>query len=195
MNKILTAIGLSLAISGNAFADEGALVPNIDNESYELGLYAGTMRIVTDSDNTIVYGARLSYHINDFLFLEGSLAAMNLEVSHELEGNPTDSQAVGSYYYNGAVGFNFIPGELFFSKDYVVPVYFYTTVGAGNTVIDDTNTFALNVGGGIRFLMTESIALRFDIKDHIFDASEALGSDDQFTMNNFEVSFGASWFF
>jgi len=207
MNKILTAIGLSLAISGHVHAEDaqsaatsssqtaGVVIPNIDSASYELGFYAGSMRIIADSDNTIVYGSRLSYHINDLLFVEGSIAGMNIDVSHELEGQEGSKQGVGSYYYNGSVGFNLIPGELFFSPTTVVPIYFYALLGAGNTVLDDTNTFSLNFGGGMRLLLSDSIAVRMDIQDHIFNAADAVGSEDQFSWNNLEVTVGASWFF
>ena len=207
MNKLLI-MSLLLTFMGQAAAeatkveapvvDPNAVVtPSINSQSYELGAYFGSMRVIADSDNTIIFGSRLSYHINERMFIEGSLAKMQISKtlgSGEIEHDNSD---VGSYYYNASAGFNLVPGELFIADGVIIPIYIYGLVGAGNTVIDDTDTFSINFGGGMRVLVTDEFALRLDVQDHIFDAGTSLGAsnEDKFSWNNMEVTVGLSWFF
>src|SRR5690606_10730503 len=43
--------------------------PDIDSENFEIGAFAGVMSI-EDFGSDVVYGARLSYHIPEGLFVE-----------------------------------------------------------------------------------------------------------------------------
>ena len=52
--------------------------------------------------------------------------------------------------------------------------------------------FTLTFGAGYRVLATDSIALRFDVRNHMFD-NDVTGEDK--TTHNIEFNLGASWFF
>ena len=54
------------------------------------------------------------------------------------------------------------------------------------------DVFSLTFGAGYRVLATDSIALRFDVRNHMFD-NDVTGEDK--TTHNIEFNLGLSWFF
>jgi len=218
MNKLLLALGLSLSLIGQVNAETleekeqvfnpdiaraGVNVPAIDTEQFEVGAFLGTMRLISDSGSSMVYGGRFSYHFDQDFFAEATYALLNLKTATKIAGEEVESNSGSSAYYNVSAGYNLVDGELFVTSNTVMPIQFYGLVGVGQTSMDldsKVDLLTFNVGIGFRVLLTDAIALRMDIQDHILDPDEAaksapVANADKFSSNNMEMTIGMSWFF
>jgi len=136
---------------------------------------------IFDNDQDIksdpVYGIDIGYNITDHLGVEGSVDFIETET----EGSPTDIPARASIYRVG--GLYHFPLE-----EGVVP---YIAVGTGliNLNIDrddDGNDFLVNYGAGLKFLVTDRLGMRADLR-HI------IALDD--TDNNVMYTVGLTYLF
>jgi outer membrane beta-barrel protein len=168
--------------------------PKIDTEDFEITGYYG-MISVEDFGSNPIYGARVAYHVSEGLFLEGTYAMAgdvdrsSVEVLDNIDllGSDRDYS-----YYDLAVGWNLLPGEVFLGKNHAFNSALYVIGGAGNTSFAGEDLFTLTFGAGYRVLATDSIALHFDVRDHLFD-NDVTGEDK--TTHNIEFNLGVSWFF
>jgi outer membrane beta-barrel protein len=95
-------------------------------------------------------------------------------------------------YYDISVGYNLLPGEVFIGKNRALNSALYVMAGAGNTDFAGDNYFTIVFGAGYRVLATDSIAVHFNVRDHMFD-SDLLGDDK--TTHNIEFNLGLTAFF
>lgn len=213
--RILLLTGLAAAMAGCSLfgrdepplADAGAAAPvispeverrpittpKIDTEDFEVTGYFG-MISVEDFGSNSIYGARAAYHVTEDLFLEGTYATAGDVDRSSVELLPTDllGDDRDYSYYDLAVGWNLLPGEVFLGKDHAFNSALYVLGGAGNTSFAGEDLFTLTFGAGYRVLATDSIALHFDVRDHLFD-NDVTGEDK--TTHNIEFNLGLSWFF
>ncbi|MDH5256204.1 MAG: outer membrane beta-barrel domain-containing protein [Gammaproteobacteria bacterium] len=168
--------------------------PKIDTEDFEITAYYG-MISVEDFGSNPIYGARVAYHVSEGLFLEGTYA-MAGDVDRSSVEVLSNIDLLGSdrdySYYDLAIGWNLLPGEVFLGKNHAFNSALYVIGGAGNTSFADEDLFTLTFGAGYRVLATDSIALHFDVRDHLFD-NDVTGEDK--TTHNIEFNLGVSWFF
>jgi len=168
--------------------------PKIDTEDFEITGYYG-MISVEDFGSNPIYGARVAYHVSEGLFIEGTYAMAgdvdrsSVEVLNNIDllGSDRDYS-----YYDLAVGWNLLPGEVFLGRNRAFNSALYVIGGAGNTSFAGEDLFTLTFGAGYRVLATDSIALHFDVRDHLFD-NDVTGEDK--TTHNIEFNLGVSWFF
>jgi outer membrane beta-barrel protein len=213
---LLTALA-AVAWPGSAFAqtrDEGAALPTqqpqvvepaverrdveraqIDTENFEAGVFVGTISI-EDFGSSFVYGGRLAYHFTEDVFAEASIGTSEAgKTSYEdLSGAAellTDSEREYTYY-DLAIGWNALPGEVFFGGDRAMPSSVYFTLGAGSTRFAGDDHFTVALGAGLRLLVTDWVALHLDVRDHMFD-SDLLG--DKKLTQNLQVGLGVTAFF
>jgi outer membrane beta-barrel protein len=169
--------------------------PKIDTEDFEIGAFAGVMSI-EDFGSDVVYGARLSYHITEGLFVEGTVgqSEAGLTSFEELSGGaPILSDEDREFtYYNLGLGYNLFPGEVFLGEGRAFNTSLYLVGGLGSTRFAGDDRFTVNVGAGYRFLVTDSIALHLDFRDHMFD-TDLLGTEK--TVHNVEAHLGMTVFF
>jgi outer membrane beta-barrel protein len=169
--------------------------PKIDTENFEIGAFAGVMSI-EDFGSDLVYGARLSYHITEGLFVEGTVgqSEAGLTSFEELSGGaPILSEEDREFtYYNLGLGYNLFPGEVFLGEGRAFNTSLYLVGGLGSTRFAGDDRFTVNVGAGYRFLVTDSIALHLDFRDHMFD-TDLLGTEK--TVHNVEAHLGMTVFF
>jgi outer membrane beta-barrel protein len=169
--------------------------PKIDTENFEIGAFAGVMSI-EDFGSDLVYGARLSYHITEGLFVEGTVgqSEAGLTSFEELSGGaPILSDSDREFtYYNLSLGYNIFPGEVFIGEGRAFNTSLYLIGGLGSTRFAGDDRFTVNVGAGYRFLITDSIALHLDFRDHMFD-TDLLGTEK--TVHNLEAHLGMTVFF
>lgn len=169
--------------------------PRIDTEDFEIGAFAGILSIEDFGSNT-VYGARLAYHISEGLFVEGTIGQSDAGLtSFEIlsGGAPILSDSDRQFrYYNLDLGYNLLPGEVFIGKGRAYNTSLYLVGGLGSTAFGGDDLFTVNLGAGFRFLLTDSIALHLDFRDHMFD-TDLLGEDK--TAHNFESHLGFTVFF
>ena len=93
--------------------------PKIDTEDFEITGYVGQIS-VEDFGSNFIYGARVGYHVSEGLFLEGTYAMSgdvdrsSVEVLDNIDllGDDRDFS-----YYDLAVGWNLLPGEVFVHRN------------------------------------------------------------------------------
>ncbi len=169
--------------------------PAIDTENFEVGTFVGIMSI-EDFGTDLVYGLRLAYHVTEGLFVEGTLgrSEAGLTSFEQLSGGArllSDSDRVYTYY-NLNLGYNLLPGEGFVGEGRAFNTSLYLIAGLGSTRFAGDDRFTINVGVGYRFLLTDSVALHIDFRDHLFDI-DILGAEN--TVHNLEGHLGVTVFF
>jgi outer membrane beta-barrel protein len=169
--------------------------PKIDSEDFEISAFAGVMSI-EDFGSDLVYGVKLAYHVTEGFFVEGSVGRTEAGLTsfEVLSGGApllTDSERELTYY-NLNVGYNILPGEGFIGEGRAYNTAFYIIAGLGSTTFAGDDRFTVNFGAGYRFLVTDSIALHVDFRDHLFDI-DLLGTEK--TAHNLEGTLGVSVFF
>jgi outer membrane beta-barrel protein len=169
--------------------------PAIDREDFEIGPYVGIMS-VEDFGADVVYGVRLAYHITEGFFVEGTVGRTDTGLTsfEELSGDArliTNSEREYTYY-NLNLGYNILPGEVFIGEGRAFNTNLYLTGGLGSTSFAGDDRFTVNFGFGYRFLLSDSIALHLDFRDHLFDI-DLFG--DEKTAHNLEAHFGFTVFF
>ena len=169
--------------------------PASDREDFEIGAYAGIMAI-EDFGSDVSYGVRLAYHITEGFFVEGTVGQSEggLTSFEILSGGArliSDSERTLTYY-NLNLGYNILPGEVFIGEGRAYNTNLYLIAGLGSTRFAGDDRFTVNVGAGYRFLLTDSIALHLDFRDHLFDI-DLLGEEK--TAHNLEGHLGVTVFF
>ena len=168
---------------------------DIDTENFEIGAFYGLMN-VEDFGTNAVYGARLAYHVTEYVFVEGAYGHTETdETSFErLSGGAQllDDDDRDLDYYNLSFGFNLFPGESFIGSKWAFTSDFYVIGGVGSTSFAGEDEFTWNVGFGYKVLATDWLAIRADARNHVFDV-DLLGESD--TNNNLEFTGGVSIFF
>ena len=169
--------------------------PKIDREDWEIGAFVGIMSI-EDFGSDVSYGLRLAYHLTEGFFVEASAGGSRAGLtSFEIlsGGAPlmTDSER-DLYYYNLNLGYNILPGEVFFGEGRAYNTNLYLIGGLGSTRFAGDDRFSVNFGAGYRFLLNDSIALHLDFRDHLYDI-DILGEEK--TVHNLEGHLGITVFF
>lgn len=169
--------------------------PKIDTEDFEIGAYAGIIGI-EDFESEVVYGVRLAYHVTEGFFVEGTVGQSEAgQTSFERlsGGAPILSDDDRMFrYYNLNLGYNILPGEVFFGEGRAFNTNLYLTAGLGATTFAGDDRFTVNFGAGYRFLLNDSVAIHLDVRDHLFDI-DILGEDK--TTHNMEGHLGFTVFF
>ena len=169
--------------------------PAIDTENFEVGPYLGVLSI-QDFNSELVYGVRGAWHISEDFFFEIDYATSEADLTsyEELSGGPPlfeDSERDYSYYTLN-FGWNALPGEVYVFDGHAMKSDLYVIAGAGSTDFLGDSWFTVSLGVGYRLLLNDWIALRIDVRDHIFDR-DVFGLDE--TTHNIEWSTGVTFFF
>lgn len=151
----------------------------IDTENLEAGLFIGTIGI-EDFGSSVVYGGRLAYHFTEDFFAEATIGSAKAgKTSYEdLSGAAellTDSERQFTYY-DLSLGWNALPGEVFFGGKRAMPSAVYATLGAGSTNFAGDDFFSIAVGAGLRVLVTDWVAVHLNARDHMFE-TDLLGKN------------------
>ena len=166
----------------------------LDSEDWEVGVYGGVLN-VEEFDSNLVYGLRLAYHMTEALVLEINLGSSEVGDSFEesldggLPGLNSDDRKYS--YYNISYVYNIFPGEIFFGSNTAYKTDIYLMGGLGNTTFNQNDFFTFSVGAGLRFYLTDAIALHATLKDHIYDSDVATVQQ----VHNIESTLGLSVYF
>ena len=169
--------------------------PKIDREDWEVTAFGGILS-AEDWQTNVSYGVRLAYHLTEGFFVEGAAGQTETDLAsfEILSGGATllaDDERTLTYY-NVSLGYNILPGEGFIGEGRAYNTNLYLIAGLGSTRFAGDDRFTVNFGAGYRFLMTDSIALHIDFRDHLFDI-DILGEEK--TAHNLEATLGISVFF
>jgi len=169
--------------------------PEIDTEDFEIGGFAGIMSI-EDFGSDVVYGVRMAYHVTEGFFVEGTVGQTTAGLtSFEVLGGGApilSDEERKLTYYNLSVGYNILPGEAFVGQARSYNTGLYAIAGLGSTRFAGDDRFTVNFGAGYRFVLTDSVAIHMDFRDHLFDI-DVLGEEK--TVHNLEGSLGVTVFF
>jgi len=169
--------------------------PAIDTEDFEVGIFAGAISI-QDFASEPVYGLRAAWHLSEDFFFEANygMAEADLTSYEKLSGGaPLFEDSERDYsFYNLTVGWNVLPGEIYFSERRAFKTDLYLIGGVGGTDFLGDNWFTATFGVGYRLLFNDWMALRLDVRDHIFDR-DVFGEDE--TTHNLEWTAGLTFLF
>jgi outer membrane beta-barrel protein len=169
--------------------------PKIEAQDFEAGIYYGVLSIQDFGSNPVV-GVMLAYHVTEDVFLEANYG--------QSEGDKTSFEKLSGgaellssddrdyKYYDLSVGWNVLPGEVFFGSKHAFNSAFYLIGGVGGTDFAGDNAFTVNLGIGFRLLWNDWLAWHVDARDHLFDRS-TFGDSER--TNNLELRTGFSVFF
>jgi outer membrane beta-barrel protein len=169
--------------------------PRIDTENIEIGGVFGALSI-EDFVTNPVYGVTASYHVTeDFFFqAEGGRSTAGKTSFETLGGNIqllTGDERQFTYY-NLALGYNFLPGEVFLGRGTAMTSSFFLLGGIGSVDFAGDQKFTVSFGAGYKVLPTDWLAITIRMQDRIFD-SDLLGETK--LTNNLEANIGLSVFF
>jgi outer membrane beta-barrel protein len=169
-------------------------VPQIHSHNWEFGVDYGALSIENFGTNP-VYGLMGAYHITEDFFLRATFGrSQGGLTSFETLSNVyllTPSERYYTYY-DLALGYNFLPGEVFIGRKLAMTSSFYLLAGMGDTDFAGNNKFTISFGGGYRVLPADWLSVHIGVEDHVFQ-SDLLGVDK--LTNNLEATLGASVFF
>ena len=169
--------------------------PAIDTEDFELGMFVGVISI-QDFASEPVYGLRAAWHVSDDFFFEGNYGTAEADLTsyEKLSGGaPLFKDSERDYsFYNLTVGWNLLPGEIYFSEQRAFKSDLYLVGGVGGTDFLGDTWFTATFGVGYRLLFNDWMAMRLDVRDHVFDR-DSLGEDE--TTHNIEWTAGVTFFF
>jgi outer membrane beta-barrel protein len=170
-------------------------VPKIDSQNVELGGVFGALS-VEDFGTNPVYGVVAAYHVTEDFFFQAEAGRSEAgKTSFEtLGGNiqlltPDERRFK---YYNLALGYNFLPGEVFLGRGRAMTSSFYLLGGIGSVDFAGDQKFAVSFGAGFRVLPTDWLAIHIRMQDRVFD-SDLLGESK--LTNNLEANIGLTVFF
>lgn len=170
-------------------------VPRIDNENIEIGGVFGSLSI-EDFGTNPVYGVTAAYHVTeDFYFQAEAGRSTAGKTSFETLGGNVQLLTGDERqftYYNLALGYNFLPGEVFLGRGLAMTSGFYLLGGIGSVDFAGDQKFTVSFGAGYRVLPTDWLAIHVRMQDRVFD-SDLLGESK--LTNNLEANIGLTVFF
>jgi outer membrane beta-barrel protein len=166
----------------------------IDSENFEIGAFIGTINI-EDFESSLVYGARLVYHLSEDIFFEANYGLADAgETSAEQLGQVqilTNDQR-NYTFYNVNVAYNILPGQAYLARRYAFNTNFYLIMGLGATEFADDKRLTINYGAGYQVLLNDAFAWHMSARQHFYKI-DLLG--DEKNSINTELSTGISVFF
>jgi outer membrane beta-barrel protein len=190
--------------AGGARATEQVIVPEVarrevklprfPSKDFEAGVFAGTYS-AQNFGASPVYGVRLGYHLTEDFFTQATLARSR--ISDEdfrliLPGGIFPQPKENLTYYNLSVGYNLLPGEVFFGRNLAKASAVYLAGGIGSTRFLEQRRQTLNFGFGMRLLLAERFAVQVDVRDHVYSL-DLLGRRE--STQNLELTAGAAFYF
>jgi outer membrane beta-barrel protein len=159
------------------------------SNDFEAGAFVGTYSTQNFGASTVA-GLRLGYHITEDFFAEGVFAQTQVSDANYrqiLPGGVFANEKENLSYYNLSVGYNVLPGEVFWGSKRAWPFSLYVIGGVGSTSFNQQRRATFNFGSGMRVFFTDNISMQFDARDHIFSL-DVLGKNQ--TTQNLELSLG-----
>jgi outer membrane beta-barrel protein len=170
-------------------------VPRIDNENIEIGGVFGALSI-EDFGTNPVYGVTAAYHVTEDFFFQAEAGRSTAgKTSFETLGGNIQLLTGDERqftYYNLALGYNFLPGEVFLGRGLAMTSGFYLLGGIGSVEFAGDQKFTVSFGAGYRVLPTDWLAIHVRMQDRIFD-TDLLGESK--LTNNLEANIGLTVFF
>lgn len=148
-------------------------IPNIDALDVEVGLYGGMLN-VEDFGANYIYGISGFFHITEDFFINANYGRSQIKDDTFRKLNLPlfgESGKRSITDFNVLLGWNFLSGEMFWSKQTAFTSDLYFLAGAGSVTFDDDSYFSVMGGVGTKILFTDWLALRFEVKVSQYESS------------------------
>ncbi|WP_242620283.1 outer membrane beta-barrel domain-containing protein [Shewanella maritima] len=167
----------------------------IDSENWEIGAKVGLMSI-EDFESSLWLSGHLGYHISEHFYVKARYARAKAGLtSFEKLANTapllTDEQREMTYYGLN-LGYNFLPGEIFFSENTVFNSIFSFELGGGSTEFAGDSQFTIDITANYRVFFTDGLAWDISMSDYLFN-TEVTGESK--TTHNLTFATGIAWYF
>jgi len=200
-NKYLLISFLTFFIS-NAYAfdivkpdTEQEIIEDSDirNVSMSVGVYAGLISYENFNSNYLA-AIYLSYPFDEKIFVEAEFGVSGInDTEYRNIGLPLLAEEESDVqFYTVLIGYNLLPGEVYWSQTKTLISRFYLIGGIGSISFDDKDTVSINLGAGFKMELDDNKSVRFEARDRLFD-SDILGTDK--LTNNTEFHLGIDWNF
>ncbi len=168
--------------------------PKYPSNDFAFGLYGGTYA-TQNFGSAAVSGLRVSYHITEDIFVDGTLG--KTKVSDELfrqvlPGGIFVNRSDKLSYYAISAGYNLLPSEVFFGRSTAKAAQGYILAGVGSTNFAGQKRQTIHAGFGLRLILADWFSLQADVRDHIFSL-DLLGKRQ--STQNPEITLGLTLFF
>lgn len=169
-------------------------LPRFPSNDFSVGVFSGTYATESFGTNRVT-GLRAGYFINEDVFIEAVVASTRVRDENYRAGGgggvfPSASERM--VYYNGSVGYNVLPGEVFLGRNLARPSGVYVIGGLGSTRLASESHQTVNFGLGVRLFLQDWAAIQVDLRDHLF-ALDVLGRRQ--STQNIEFTLGATFYF
>ncbi|NMP30586.1 outer membrane beta-barrel domain-containing protein [Thalassotalea sp. M1531] len=167
----------------------------LDTEDFEIGIQAGVISIEDFESNAWLSG-HIGYHINEHFYVKaryGQAEAGETSFEKLVSAAPllTDDQRDFTYYGLN-IGYNFLPGEIFLTKDLVLNSVFSIEVGGGSTEFAGDDEFTVNITANYRVFINDWVAWDIAMSDYVLD-TQVTGESK--TTHNLNFVTGLSFYF
>jgi outer membrane beta-barrel protein len=171
-------------------------ISNINNEVFELGLFAGLINI-QDFTSEFVPGISFTFRASEDFFVQYNYLEAEVGLSsYEESAVDTNVRFSGSdrkfIHYDLLVGYNIFQGEFFPNPPKASLSSLYLVLGVGNTDFGDESKFTYTAGLGYQVALTRRFAVHFDYRDYIYE--RALFTVEE-TVHNSQISVGLKFAF
>lgn len=169
-------------------------LPRYPSKDFSVSAFMGTYS-AQNFGASLVYGLRLGYFLTEDFFTEaayGSTEVSDDDFRQILPGGIFPKSKETLSYYNLSLGYNLLPGEVFFGSSVAKASAFYLIAGIGSTRFVEQRPQTLNFGFGMRLLFSDRFAVQVDVRDHLFSL-DLLGRRE--STQNLELTAGATYYF
>ncbi len=170
-------------------------LPRFASNDISVGLFAGTYA-TANFGHAGVSGVRLGYHITEDIFVDASFGRSKVsdEAFRQIfpNGGIFQQPSQKLSYYNVLAGYNVLPGEIFFGRNYAKISQGYVVAGVGSTNFAGQKRQTITAGFGLRVVFTSWFAVQADVRDHFYSL-DLLGKRQN--TQNFEVTGGLTVYF
>lgn len=201
MNKLLMTLVIFLySVTANAFdivkADtEQDLIKDSDikNTSMSVGVYTGLINYENFNSSYLV-ALTFSYPFDEHVFIDAEFGVSSInDTEYRNIGLPLLSEEeTDVQFYTVLVGYNILPGEVYWSREKTLISSFYLIGGVGSISFDNNNYVSVQFGAGFKMGLDKNKSIRFEARDRLFD-TDILGTDK--LSNNIEFHLGIDWNF
>ncbi len=188
------ALAVATCVAPAAFADEVADISNINNEVFELGIFAGIINI-EDFGSEFAPGISATFRASEDFFIQYNYLQTDVSSSsyENNQGKFFEGDDRSFRHYDLLIGYNLFQGEFFPSPPKANLSTLYVVAGVGDTEFGGESSMTYTLGLGYQVALTRRIGLHFDFRDYIYKST--LVSDEDRSVSAAQISSGLKYSF
>ncbi|MGB3611511.1 MAG: outer membrane beta-barrel domain-containing protein [Cellvibrio sp.] len=169
-------------------------ISNINNEVFELGIFAGIINI-EDFGSEFAPGISATFRASEDFFIQYNYLQADVSPSsyEKNQGKLFDGDDRTFRHYDLLIGYNLFQGEFFPSPPKANLSSLYLVAGVGDTEFGGESSLTYTLGIGYQLSLTRRFALQFDFRDYIYQST--LVSDEKRSVGAAQISSGVKFLF